>query len=154
YLLDGLDIVLPAPSHLTEVLDFTGRHERERSPQRHQVADGLWLRESRVGRPGLDAATMVVVGSQGFSFATGETLPVHAAWSGTPVLRVERDAATGTTIGGGELLQPGEVSLADGDSYTTPWVMFAGSADGLDGLAAVWHSYQRSLGAHPTEQPV
>src|ERR1700712_2992550 len=27
YSLEGLDVVLPAPDHLTEVLDFTGRHE-------------------------------------------------------------------------------------------------------------------------------
>ena len=39
----------------------------------------------------------------------GEVLGVHVGWSGNSVLRVERDAATGTTIGGGELLQPGEV---------------------------------------------
>ena len=34
-------MVLPLPDHLTEVLDFTGRHERERTPQRHEVTDGL-----------------------------------------------------------------------------------------------------------------
>ncbi len=154
YALEGLEVVLPAPDHLTEVLDFTGRHERERNPQRHEVTDGLWLRESRAGRPGLGAATMAVLGTPGFSTTYGEVLGVHVAWSGNSVLRVERDPATGTTIGGGELLLFGEVRLATGESYSTPWVHIAAACDGLDGLAAVWHAHQRSLPAHPAGQPV
>jgi alpha-galactosidase len=154
YALEGLEVVLPAADDHSELLDFTGRHERERTPQRHAVTDGLWLRESREGRPGLGAATMVVLGTPHFSTTTGRVLAVHVAWSGNAVLRVERDAAGGPTLGGGELLQPGEVVLAPGESYATPWVMFAAAADGLDGLAAMWHAYQRSLAAHPTHVPV
>ncbi len=154
YSLAALEVVLPAPDHLVEVLDFTGRHERERNPQRHEVTDGLWLRESRAGRPGLGAATMAVLGTPGFSTTYGEVLAVHVGWSGNSVLRVERDPATGTTIGGGELLLPGEVRLAHEESYSTPWVYVAAAADGLDGLAAAWHAHQRSLPAHPAHQPV
>ena len=46
-----MDMAQAFVDHLVEALDFTGRHEGERSPQRHQVTDGLWLRESRGGRP-------------------------------------------------------------------------------------------------------
>ena len=70
------------------------------------------------------------------------------------MLRVERSAATGTTVGGGEHLQPGEVTLEPGAAYSTPWVFFAAADDGLDGLAASWHTWQRSLPSHPVEQPV
>jgi alpha-galactosidase len=154
YLLEGLELALPVADDLTEVLDFTGRHERERSPQRHPLTDGLWLREGRGGRPGLDAATMVVVGTPGFTTTSGHVVGVHVAWSGNSVLLVQRDAATGTVVGGGELLLPGEVVLAEGESYTTPWVFVAAAADGLDGLAHAWHTWQRSLPAHPGTQPV
>lgn len=154
YDVHGLEVVLPAADHLTEVLDFTGRHERERNPQRHVLSDGLWLRESRSGRPGLGAATMAVLGSPGFSTTHGDVLGVHVGWSGNSVLRVERDPATGTTLGGGELLLPGEVRLASGESYASPWVYVAAAADGLDGLAAVWHAQQRSQPTHPPHQPV
>ena len=82
YELEGLEVVLPVADHLIEVLDFTGRHERERNPQRHAVTDGLWLRESRTGRPGLGSATMAVLGTPGFSTTHGEVLGVHVAWSG------------------------------------------------------------------------
>jgi alpha-galactosidase len=94
------------------------------------------------------------VGTEGFSTTAGDVVGVHVAWSGNSVLRVERDAATPLTVGGGELLQPGEVTLGDGEHYTSPWIFFAASDEGLDGLAAVLHAYQRSLESHPGEQPV
>ena len=96
----------------SSLLDFTGRHERERTPQRHdrRPTDSGCARVCG-GRPGLDAATMVVAGTAGFRHHAGEVVGVHVAWSGNRVLRVERDAATGTTVGGGELLLPGEVVL-------------------------------------------
>ena len=63
--------------------------------------------------------------------------------------RVERANSGLTTIGGGELLLPGEVTLDSGESYATPWVFLAAAADGLDGLAAIFHGYLRSRPAHP-----
>ncbi|GLH96910.1 alpha-galactosidase [Phytohabitans aurantiacus] len=150
YIVDGLEVVLPLPEHLTEVLDFTGRWARERVPQRHELTDGLYLRENRRGKTGLDAATMIVVGTPGFGFERGEVIGVHVAWSGNNVYRVERSGASPATAGGGELLLPGELILAPGDSYSSPWLHVAASRDGLDGLAAAFHGYQRSLPAHPS----
>jgi alpha-galactosidase len=154
YVVDALELVLPIADHLTESLDFTGRHERERTPQRRPVTDGLWLREGRGGRPGLDGTGLIVIGTPGFDTTVGEVVAVHVAWSGNTVLRIERDSSTGTTIGGGELLLPGEVVLGAGHSYTTPWVFFATGEHGLDDVAASWHEWQRSLPAHPAIQPV
>ncbi len=54
-----------------------------------------------------------------------------------------------TTIGGGELLLPGEITLAEGESYATPWVYLTASRDGLDGLSAQFHGYLRAQPAHP-----
>ena len=154
YHLTSLDVVLPAADDLVEVLDFTGRHEGERSPQRHLVTDGLWLREGREGRPGLSAATLAVLGTRGFDTRTGTVLGVHVAWSGNSTLRVERAPDLGTTLGGGELLHPGEVVLGEGEEYAGPWVVFGASEEGLDALAHAFHAYERSLAAHPTHQPV
>ena len=154
YLLEGLELALPADDRLTEVLDLTGRHEGERSPQRHAVTDGLYLRESREGRPGLGGTLLMVLGTPGFSMTHGTVLGAHVAWSGNSVLRAERSPDLGTTLGGGELLLPGEVVLEQHDSYTTPWVLFGASDEGLDGLAAMFHTYERTLAAHPGHQPV
>jgi alpha-galactosidase len=163
YVVDSLEVVFPLPGRVGEVLDFTGRPNAERIPQRHRIGDGLWLREGRRGHTGHDSATMVVAGVPGFTFGRGEAYGLHVAWSGNTVHRVERvpsgpgarGASGATTIGGGELLLPGEITLAEGESYATPWVYLAATGsgpdgrDGLDGLAAQFHGYLRSLPAHP-----
>ncbi|WP_370291506.1 alpha-galactosidase [Nocardioides sp.] len=149
YALDGLEVVLPVADWAVEVVDFTGRHERERSPQRSTVTDGLYLREARGGRPGLEGTGLVCVGSPGVDTDRGRVAAVHVAWAGNTVHRVERDSATPATIGGGELLLPGEVVLAPGASYATPLVLFAVSDDGLDGIAHRFHLHERELAAHP-----
>ena len=166
YLVGGLDVVFPLPARVGEVLDFTGRQTAERIPQRHRLGDGLWLREGRRGHTGHDAATVLVAGIPGFTFRGGEAYGLHVAWSGNTVHRVERvpsglGMAAGvvgsperihpgvTTIGGGELLLPGEIALAEGESYATPWVYLAATESGLDGLSAQFHGYLRSRPAHP-----
>jgi alpha-galactosidase len=154
YVVDSLEVVFPLPAQVGEVLDFTGRWGAERIPQRHQLGDGLWLREGRRGRTGHDSATVLVAGEPGFRFGHGDVFGVHVAWSGNTVHRVERLQEL-TTIGGGELLLPGEIALAEGETYTTPWVFLAAGRAGLDGLAAQFHGYLRSLPAHPrTPRPV
>ena len=107
-----------------------------------------------------------MAGVPGFAFGSGEAYGLHVAWSGNTVHRVERvpsglgmaeeAAAPGegirpgaTTIGGGELLLPGEIVLAEGESYATPWVYLAAARSGLDDLSAQFHGYLRSRPAHP-----
>jgi alpha-galactosidase len=75
------------------------------------------------------------------------------ASSGNSVLGIQRDAEGPAVLLGGELLLPGEIVLGRGESYTTPWV-FVGRAEGLDALAARFHTWQRTLPAHPKPQPV
>jgi alpha-galactosidase len=154
YMLEALDVSLPVPDSHTEVLDFTGRHERERIPQRHELTDGVWSRESRRGKPGAEAPTLLVAGVPGFSTTHGEAVGAHVGWSGNSVLRLERGFENPTTLSGGELLLPGEVTLEADASYTTPWVYVMASGTGLDGLAASLHMWERSLPSHPTTQLV
>ena len=163
YVVDSMEVVFPVPARVGEVLDFTGRQTAERTPQHHQIGDGLWLREGRRGHTGHDSATVLVAGVPGFTFGGGEAYGLHVAWSGNTVHRVERvPSALGmadgtderpvpgtTTIGGGELLLPGEITLAQGESYATPWVYLAATRSGLDDLSAQFHGYTRSLPAHP-----
>ena len=149
YVVDSLEVVFPLPGEVAETLDFTGRQMHERVPQRRAIADGLWLREGRRGHTGHDSATVLVAGTPGFGFGDGRLWGVHVAWSGNTVHRVERLRSGLTTIGGGELLLPGEVTLEAGQSYSTPWIFLAAAADGLDGLASMFHGYLRSVPAHP-----
>ena len=155
YALASLLVLLPLAAGATELLDLTGRWARERSPQRHELTQGTWRREARHGRTGHDATLLLVAGTPGFGFRRGEVRGVHVAWSGRHVTLVEHQPTGARTLGGGELLDPGEVVLAPGDTYTTPWLVASWSDVGLDGMSRRLHEHLRARPAHPrTPRPV
>ncbi len=149
YTLDELLCLMRVPGHATELLDFTGRWIRERSPQRSPFHHGSRIRESRRGRTGHDATGLLIAGTAGFGFRHGEVWGVHIAWSGNHLHLAERQVEGPACIGGGELLTSGEVRLAPGESYTTPWAFFIWSDEGLDGLSARLHRWMRDRPHHP-----
>lgn len=146
-------VVLPLPERAAEILDQTGRWTGERIPQRLRVVDGAHARVVRRGRPGHDAPTLTLAGTPGFGFRDGELWGAHVAWSGDHEVHVERlpegAGVHAAVLVAGELLAPGEVRLAAGESYRSPEVLAAWSADGIDGLSARFHGYARDLPAHP-----
>ena len=155
YTVDGLEVSVPVPARAQELLDFTGRHCRERAPQRHPFAFGSWVRENRRGRTGHDASLQLVAGTGGFGFGHGEVWALHVAWSGNHVTYAERVVEGRSVLGGGELLLPGEVVLAPGEEYATPWCYAAYSPHGLDGVSSGFHGWLRSRPEHPrSERPV
>ncbi|HEU0182200.1 MAG TPA: alpha-galactosidase [Agromyces mariniharenae] len=148
YSLAALAPVFPVPGDLGELLDTTGRHLRERSPQRHAFTIGTHLRESRRGRPGADASLVLAAGRAGFGFERGLVHAVHVAWSGNHRLAAERTPTAESFLSAGELLGAGEIVLAEGESYTTPWAI--GSwGDGLNELARRFHDELRGRPQHP-----
>ncbi|MGW3607000.1 alpha-galactosidase [Micromonospora sp. NPDC005161] len=149
YELRELTPVLPVAAVATELLDLTGRWCRERSPQRHSWQLGSWVREGRHGRTGHDATLLLVAGTAGFGFGHGEVWAVHTAWSGDHVTFAERRPTGESTLGGGELLAPGEVRLGPGESYATPLLYAVWSDAGLDGLSDVLHTHLRARPRHP-----
>ena len=149
YQLDGLAVALPIPDRAGELLDFTGHWCRERSPQRHRLVMGSWVRENRAGRTGHDATIGLCAGTPGFGFRSGEVWVVHVAWSGNSVTYAERTPRGQARLGGGELLLPGEVVLGPGQEYATPELCAAYSGAGLDGISAAFHGWLRSRPRHP-----
>ncbi|MBY8879005.1 alpha-galactosidase [Actinacidiphila acidipaludis] len=159
YDLSQVTTLLPLPRRAGEILDFTGKWSRERSPQRRRLGHGTYAREVRRGKPGLDSPYLVTVGEPGFGFRHGEVWAVHVAWSGDQRYLVEQlpegAGAHAAVLGGGELLRAGEIRLAPGDTYDAPVCHFAWSRDGLDGLAARFHTLLRGRATHPrTPRPV
>lgn len=139
----------PLPWDATELLDTSGRHLRERSPQRHDLRFGTWLRESRRGRPGADATVLLAAGRPGFGFESGLVHGIHVAWSGNHRIIAERGNTGIAFLGGGELLEFGEATLSRGETYTMPWVIGAWG-EGLDDLAHRFHGEWRARPQHPT----
>jgi alpha-galactosidase len=150
YGLERLDLVLPVPAQATESLDTTGRWAREKHPQRRRIDQGTWVRSSRHGRTGHDATAVIAAGTAGFGWGSGEVWALHLGWSGNQEAFVERIGSGRTTIGAGELLQPGEVVLAPGDAYRAPTAYAAYAADGLDGVSARIHTWMRARPQHPS----
>ncbi|MFD2795185.1 alpha-galactosidase [Promicromonospora vindobonensis] len=154
YTVDAVRVCLPVPTEAQEILDFAGRHLRERTPQRHPFVVGTHLRDSRRGRTGSDAATVLAAGSEGFGFRTGEVWAVHTAWSGNHTTFAELGLTGSRVLGGGEVLLPGEVVLAPGESYSSPW-LYAAYGNGLDEVSQAFHQYLRARPQHPsTPRPV
>ena len=141
--------MLPVPLRAVELADFTGRHLKERTEQRSPFTIGTHVRESRRGRPGADASLLVIAGERGFTSRTGEVWGVHPAWSGNHRLLAERMPSGDALLGAGELLLSGELELAPGETYETPWT-YASYGVGLDELAGRFHDYLRSRPHHPS----
>ena len=150
YIVDGVESALPVPAQATELVDFTGRWIREKHPQRRPFGVGSWVRESRRGRTGLDATPAVLAGTAGFGNRAGEVWAVHVAWSGNHVTYAERVHEGRGVLGGGELLASGEVILAPGESYESPWLYAAYSDSGIDGISAAFHTWMRARETHPS----
>lgn len=149
YGVDGLLVATPVPDEAQEILHLTGRHLRERSPQRHAFTHGTHLREGRRGRTGMETPLVHVVGTPAFGWRDGEVWGQHVAWSGNWRTLAERDAEGVSLLAGGELLLSGEVRLAPGDEYATPWV-YLSYGRGLDEMAARFHEYLRARPQHPS----
>ena len=154
YALNDCVIAYPVPPTAREILDFAGHWGKERAPQRRTLSTGAHLREGRHGRTGLDATTLLHVGTPGFGFAAGEIWAVHVGWSGNHTHYAERVSTGEQVIGGGELLLPGEVILGAGESYRTPWV-YGAYGVGLDAVARRFHRWLRARSNHPkADRPV
>jgi alpha-galactosidase len=145
---EGLVLTLPVPPVATELFDLAGRWGRERSPQRLPFVVGVHSRENRRGRTGPDAPLILAAGTAGFGTRDGEVWALHVAWSGNHVTYAERLSSGAAVLGGGELLLPGEIALAAGETYTGPWV-YAAHGTGLDGIAARFHTHLRARAHHP-----
>ncbi len=141
---DRVAVTLPLPPRARELLDFSGRWSFERLPQRQRLLAGTWSRAQRHGRTGHDSPFLTVAGVPGFGFRTGEVWAMHLGWSGDHEVIAESSPTGHAFLGAAELLQPGEVTLAPSETYSSPWVYAAWSDRGLDGIADRMHAFQRA----------
>ncbi|MBD8022663.1 alpha-galactosidase [Microbacterium gallinarum] len=146
------DVVLPVPDRAREVLDFSGRWAGERRPQRSRPGHGAWLRETRHGRGGHDDPFLMVAGTAGFDFGSGEVWSTHVAWSGDTRQWFERSDLAPAVLGAGERFTA--TTLAPGESYASPTVVATWSDAGLDGLSDRLHPWVRSWSTIARPRPL
>ncbi len=146
---DWLESILPVPTTADHLLTFDGRWSREKRPVVTGMPAGSTVRQSRRGRPGHDAPTLLVAAEGAPRWGAGRTWAAHVGWSADVTYRIDRITDSITQLGGGELTRPGEVVLAGGEQLSAPPVYFAHSDAGLDGITAAFHTMLRARPQHP-----
>ena len=150
YLLDALAVTLPLPQHAAELGLFRGRWAREMEPTRVAWTDGSHSIENRRGRTSHEHPPLVFAGTTGYGEWHGSVWGAHLAWSGNHSIRAERLADGRRSLQLGELLHPGEVTLAPGESYRTPEVVAVHADAGLTAATQQFHRHLRTRPSHPS----
>ena len=135
--------VFRLPPFAVEALTFEGRWTREFQERRVDLGVGGFVRDNRRGRTSHDAFPGLIAGPAGFSEQSGRVFGFHLAWSGNHRLVAEVLPNGDRRIVVGELPMPGEIVLAPGETYETPWVHTATAPDGLNGLSHRFHRFVR-----------
>jgi alpha-galactosidase len=139
YRMEGLELFLPVSDLATHRVEFDG-------PALSTVAlrSGSWSVDHGVFD---DRPAHLALAEAGTGFRRGQAWQVHVAFSGSVRHRVERTSYGRTYLGGGELLQAGEIVLGMGEAYHSPWVVWAWG-DGLDAAAARLHRHLQPEAPH------
>lgn len=149
YELGRLSMSMPLPTQANEILDFTGRWCDEFHPRRTPWSTGAIINENRRGRSSHDHVAVLFAGTAGFDENHGEVWGFHLGWSGNSRIVAERLADGRRYLQCGELLFPGEVSLAPGESITSPWLYSTYASTGLGSVSRRFHDYLRDREGHP-----
>jgi alpha-galactosidase len=150
YVVDELLSFMPLPDQVAESVDFTGRWVNERQLQRREIQPGIFARDEREGRSSHDYTIMQYATSRGAGYKAGEVWGFGLLFSGNSRHLIERQQSGRTFIAAGELLLPGEVILAAGESYQAPAVAAVYSNEGFDGTTNRVYGWLRSRPNHPT----
>jgi len=140
YWLDDVSVALALPAHAGELMTFHGRWCREFHPERRPLPAGGWMSENRRGRTSHETPPLVWIGTPGFGEQRGEVWGAHLAWSGNSRVGVDRLPDGRAVVQLGELLHPGEIVLAPGDSYRTPPLVVVHSTDGMCRASRQFHA--------------
>lgn len=143
-----LDSVLPIPRRADHLTQFTGRWPLEKQPQTGPLPRGSVTRDCRHGKTSHESPWLFIASDGEPLFDSGEVWACHLAWSGNQTYRLDNLPQHEPLLGAGELLGPGEIQLLPGSDYATPQVCFSWSDHGLDGMAARFHRWLRSLPNH------
>ncbi|WP_328624987.1 alpha-galactosidase [Streptomyces sp. NBC_00353] len=84
---------------------------------------------------------------------TTPTYGIALEWSGNWRISTDAEPGGSVRVRAGRVPHEGAVRLAPGATLTTPRLACAFSADGLDGLARVWHRYERRLTGDRMNRP-
>ena len=143
YAVARLAATIPMPPHAEDLITFNGRWCREFQPSRVPFQSNTLI-ENRTGRTSHAHVPALFCGSAGFDEQRGEVWGVQLAWSGNYALAADRLPDGRRYVQAGELLEPLEIELAHGESYTAPDVVVAWSDRGLSAASQAFHRAVRA----------
>ncbi|WP_298092973.1 alpha-galactosidase [uncultured Sphingomonas sp.] len=150
--IDGLASgTLPLPHDCTAIRHFTGRHNGEFVEAVEPMPAQGWTRESRRGLTGHAGPPGLFVEGPGATRHAGRVHAAQLAWSGNHRLLVERDDEGFWVLQMGMALAPGELTLAPGESVTTPDLLATCSTEGLNGAVQAFHAAIRARAPWPAD---
>ncbi|MDG2497803.1 MAG: alpha-galactosidase [Aquiluna sp.] len=150
YTVDDLANYLPLPDRAQQSMDFAGRWVKERQPVSREIQAGVMSREVREGRTSHDYTILQLAMTKGANFRSGEIWSMGLLFSGNSKHTIEQLQSGRKAISASELLLPGEVILAPGQSHSNASVVAIYSPNGIDGLSQKSYGWLRSRKTHPT----
>ncbi|MEN7343917.1 MAG: alpha-galactosidase [Pseudomonadota bacterium] len=136
-------LCLPVDQRLTKLMSFTGRWAMEFQKQEVTSFQGSYLRENKSGRTSHDNFPGLIAKSEFTSETSNLAVGLHLGWSGNSRVRIDRHSDGRAFAQMGELFYPGEMELAEGETYTTPTLYAGWSENGLNGLSQRFHTHLR-----------
>ncbi len=113
---------VPLPPHATSVTSWHGRHNVEFQEETAPLTRSIWSRENRRGLTSHEDWPAALVQTE------EGVIGAHLAWSGNHRQSIEPLDDGRFAWQSGAYLSPGEVILAEGESYTTPeWLVAFGT---------------------------
>jgi alpha-galactosidase len=142
--LDHLGVSVPLPAQANELLSFHGRWIQEFLTKRFTWPMHKVVRENHRGKTSHDSFPAFIAGQPGFNENQGNVWGLHLAYSGNHKLVAEKMLHGARHVQMAEWLYPGEIMLAQGESYQTPKIYGTWSGQGLNGLSHNFHRYLRT----------
>ena len=146
YTVDWLaSATMPLPGSYRECLHLHGRWGLEFQTHRSVIGPGVLALQSHRGRTSHERYPAVIIGNTGFSEKHGDVMAANLAWSGSHASSVELLSDGRVYYQSGVSLDPGELRLEAGDSFTAPVCYFKRhSSSGLNAVSQAMHQYMRS----------
>ena len=132
------------PTQCDQLLAFEGTWAKEFQLQRHQLQSGIYMRENRKGRTSHDNFPGFIALTPSTDEYQGEAYGFHLGWSGNTRNLINQLGDGRRYVQLGELLLPGEINLARGESYQSPTLFASYTKGGLSALSNQFYDYVRN----------
>lgn len=142
-------LAMPLPNWASHAVRYSGRWAGEMQRERTAVPRGCMGGASMEGKPGFGGANWIRFETETTAEIHGHCLAAHLAWSGDHRLNVERDADGGTILLMGANFEPGEVTIAPGETWSAPEAQFALGNSGRASLRRIFHLHARAQALPP-----